>query len=49
MINAVNEGPIKSYDDVQPDKKDSNDNQLMPGKNSYEIFWFSRMITLILI
>ena len=40
MINAVNEGSLKSKDAFKPDKKDVNDNQYIPGKNNYELFEF---------
>ena len=38
LINAVNERPIKSIDEVTPDGKEINDNQIMLGKNNCDIF-----------
>ena len=40
LINAVNEKPIKSKDEINPDRKGINDNQFMPGKNNCEIIFF---------
>ena len=40
LINAVNERPIKSIDEVTPDGKEINDNQIMLGKNNCDIFYF---------
>ena len=40
MINAVYDKAIKSKEEIDPDRKGNNDNQLIHGKNNLEIFCF---------